>query len=62
MTTKKRQADKNMTEFEASSDKEEYKMEEIWKSAVYAKESAADHLPGLYYLISWKGYPKKKNT
>ena len=27
-----------------------------------AQESAAGHLPGLYYLISWKGYPEEENT
>ena len=51
-----------MMEFEADSDKEEYKVEEIWDSAVYAKESAAGHLPGFYYLISWKGYSEEENT
>ena len=27
----------------------------------YTKKSAVYHLPGLYYLISWKGYPKKES-
>ena len=61
-TTRKGRVDENVTEFEADSDKEEYKMERIWDSAVYAKESATGHLSGLYYLVSWKGYPKEKNT
>ena len=60
--TRKGRVDENMTEFEAGSNKEEYEVEEIWDSAVYAKESAAGHLPGLYYLISWKGYPEEENT
>ena len=51
-TTRKGRMDKNMTEFEAGSNKEDYEVEEIRDSAVYAKESAAGHLPGLYYLIS----------
>ena len=35
-TTRKGRMDKNMTEFEASND-EEYEVEGIWDSAVYAK-------------------------
>ena len=49
------------TEFEAG-DKEEYEVEGIQDSTVYAKESEEGHLPGLYYLLSWKGYPEEKNT
>ena len=60
-TTRKGRVDENVTEFEAGHD-EEYEMERIWDSAVYAKESAAGHLPGLYYLISWKSYLKEKST
>ena len=41
--------------------KKEYKVKAIQYSIVYAKKVDA-HLPGLYYLIAWKGYPKKKNT
>ena len=47
-------------DFEAGN-KEEYKVKAIWDSAVYAKESESD-LIGLYYLVIWKGYPKKENT
>ena len=36
-------------------------MEPIRDSAVYAKE-ADRHLPGLYYLVAWKGYPEEENT
>ena len=32
----------------------EYEIEAIIESAVYAKEEEG-HLPGLYYLVSWKG-------
>ena len=31
-----------------ASDNEEYKVEVIWDSAIYAKESESGHLPGLY--------------
>ena len=36
-------------------------MEAIQDNAIYAKE-ADKHLPGLYYLVAWKGYPKEENT
>ena len=47
-------------EFKAGND-EEYEVEGILDSAVYAKESEAGHLPGLYYLVSWKGYPEDES-
>ena len=47
-------------EFVAGNNKE-YKVEAIKDSAVYAKE-AEGHLPGLYYLVSWKGYPEEEST
>ena len=47
-------------EFKTGNDKE-YKVDSIWDSAVYAKESATRQLPWLYYLISWKGYPEEEN-
>ena len=60
-TTRKERVDKKVTEldFEAGNNKE-YKVEAIWDSAVYAKESKS-HLPGLYYLVIWKDYPEKEN-
>ena len=51
-----------MMEFKAGSNDKEYKLKGIQDSAVYAKESTIGHLPGLYYLVSWKGYPKEKNN
>ncbi len=42
-------------------DNEEYEVKTICDNEVYAKESDCGHLPGLYYLVSWKGYPKKEN-
>ena len=61
-TTKKERVDEKVTEldFEAG-DSKEYKVEAIWDSAVYARELEG-HLPGLYYLVAWKGYPEKENT
>ena len=47
-------------ELDAGDDKE-YEVEAIKDSAVYAKE-AEGHLPGLYYLVSWKGYPEEEST
>ena len=60
--TRKGRVDENVTEFEAGSDEEEYKVKRIRDSTVYAKESATGHLLDLYYLVSWKGYPEEENT
>ena len=46
----------------AAGNNKEYEVDGIWDSAVYAKESATGQLPGLYYMVSWKGYFKEKNT
>ena len=43
-------------------DSEKYKVEAIWDSEVYVRESESGHLPGFYYLVSWKGYPEEENT
>ena len=49
--TKRERVDKKITEFEfEASNSEEYKVETIWDSAVYANE-AESHLPNLYYLV-----------
>ena len=48
-------------EFETGGDNKEYEVEGIRDSAVYARKLEAGHLLGLYYLISWKGYPKDKS-
>ncbi len=49
--------------FENEGNSKEYKVEAICDNAVYAKESdSGHHLPGLYYLVLWKGYPEEKNT
>ena len=49
-----------MPEFVPGNNKK-YKVEAIRDSAVYAKETNG-YLPGLYYLVAWKGYPEEKNT
>ena len=41
---------------------EEYKVDDIQNSMVYIKKLIIGQLLGLYYLILWKSYPKKKNT
>ena len=48
--------------FETGGNNEEYKVESICDSAVYARESEAGYLLGLYYLVSWKGYLVDKST
>ena len=63
--TKKGQVDEKIAEqlkIEAGGNNEEYKGKSICNGAVYARKSEADQLPGLYYLVSWKGYPKDKST
>lgn len=60
--TKKKQVDKNTTQMEFhTSNKKEYKVEEIWDNAIYARESER-HLLELYLLTSWKSYLKKEYT
>ena len=59
-TTKKGRMNEFPAEFETG-DNKEYEVEAICDSAVYAKE-ADGHLPGLYYLVGWKGYPEEENT
>ena len=63
-TTKKGRVDEvtSQLEFEGNSDGKEYEVEAIRESAVYAKESEGGHLPGLYYLVSWKSYTEEENT
>ena len=46
--------------FDAGNNKE-YEFEAIIDSAVYVKE-AKEHLPGLYYLVSWKSYQEEEST
>ncbi len=46
-------------EFEAG-DNNEYKVEAIIDSVVYGQQPN-NQMPGLYYLILWKGYPEEEN-
>ena len=64
-TTRKGRVDEEVRqiEFDAGDDESgEYEVEAIRDSAVYARESESGHLPGLYYLVSWKRYPEEENT
>ena len=60
-TTRKGLVNENATKLEAG-DSKEYKVEAIWDSVIFARKSESGHLPGLYYLLSWKGYPEEENT
>ena len=61
--TRKGRVNKEVPELDAGDeDSKEYEVEAIWNSAVYANKLELGHLPGLYYLIAWKGYPKEENT
>ena len=62
--TRKGRVDKKVREIEfnaCDNDSEEYKVEAIQDSGVYARESK-DHLLGLYYLISRKDYSEEEIT
>ena len=62
-TIKNDRVDKRVKELEfKAGDSEEYKVEAIWDSAVYASKSESGQLPGLYCLVAWKGYLKEENT
>ena len=60
-TTRKERVEK-VLELDAGDNSEEYEVEAIRDSAVYAMESESGYLPGLYYLVAWKGYPEEENT
>ncbi len=61
--TRKGRVDKitSRLEFESDGNGKEYKVEAIFDNVVYARELEG-HLPAFYYLVLWKGYPKKENT
>ena len=50
-STKKEWVDEQVTELEAGNS-EEYEIETIWDSAVYASKLESGQLPGLYYLVA----------
>lgn len=62
---KKRQVNETASKLEfnnsRSDNKRQYKFKTISDNEVYARESD-NYLSGLYYLLSWKNYPKEKNT
>ncbi len=61
-TTRKGRVDETTSRLEFENEgNEEYEVETIRNSAVYDCESEG-HLPGLYYLVSWKGYLEEENT
>ena len=62
--TRKRRVDEEVKqiEFDIGNNNGRYKVKAIWDSVVYTRESESGHLLGLYYLVSWKKYPKEKNT
>ena len=62
ITRKERVHEGDVEELDTIDDSGEYKVKAIWDSVVYAIESESGHLPGFYYLVSWKGYPEEKNT
>ncbi len=47
-------------EFEARSNKK-YKIEAIIDNVVYDQWANNNQMPGFYYFVLWKGYPKEKN-
>ena len=60
--TRKGRVSKEVPELDAGNkDSKEYEVEAIQHSAVYANKLESGHLPGLYYLVAWKGYPKEEN-
>ena len=62
-TTRIDQMDKWVTELKLKvGNNEEYKIEAIWNNAVYASKSESGQLPGLYYLVAYKGYREEKYT
>ena len=54
--------EENAEELDAGDNSGEYEVEAIWDSTIYTRESESSHLPGLYHLVSWKGYPEEENT
>ncbi len=67
-TTKKRQVDEILPELEKDLEFEtgghkEYEVKAIIDSAVYDQQANnSDQMPGFYYLVLWKSYPKEENT
>ena len=62
-TTRKERVNEQVKklELEAGNSKE-YEVKAIQNSTVYANKLESGQLPGLYYLVVWKRYPKEENT
>ena len=61
-STKKGQVDETTSQIKLDKgDSKEYKVKAVCNSAVYASKSEG-YLPGFYYFVSWKSYPKEENT
>ncbi len=63
-TTRKGRVNKALPEPEKEfeiGDNKEYEVKAIIDSAVY-NQQANNQMPGLYYLVLWKGYPEEENT
>ena len=58
--TTKKNREFSLPKFEPGDNDKEYKVEAIQDSTVYTKK-ADGHLPGLYYLVPWKGYLEEEN-
>ena len=55
-TTKNERVDERVKKLKLKAgNSKKYKVETIWDSAVYASKSESGQLPGLYYLVAWKG-------
>ena len=59
ITRKERIDVNNVAELDTGDNSGKYKIEAIWDNTIYVKESESGHLPGLYYLVSWKRYPEE---
>ena len=53
---------KKVPKVNTNDNSKEYKVKAIWNNIIYTKKLKSGQLAGLYYLITWKGYPKEKNT
>ena len=61
-TWKERVDEENVEELDAGDNSGEYEVEAIRDSTVYARELESGHLPGFYYMVSWKRYSEEENT
>ena len=52
---------KTVEQLKFGSNNKEYKVEDIYNSAIYAKKLKAGHLLGFYYLISQKSYSEDES-